>query len=143
MGNLSTLRCPECYGEGAHAGGVRCPLCRGAGIVPKRVKALPQTMFGALLTEAQADAIYSVLVDEAGAREADRSAFISTATDPKRGLSEWRFGGGLGVGGKIHYGPLGGFYVTAYSEDLTDGRNAIITRTNKLLWGVALEWSSR
>lgn len=90
----------------------------------------------------QADAIYDALIEFAGApSDADaRYQFVLTQTD--RFCSEYRFIGALGFGGKFWrintkrpdgtWGPL--WCVHAYREDMTPERQAIIDRTDEVLW---------
>lgn len=50
---------------------------------------------------------------------------------------EWRFGGTLGFGGKLHLSPLR-MYVGCYPEDCTPENDALIERVNRRLaemWG--------
>lgn len=88
------------------------------------------------LTLAQAEAAYSILVEQAGASEDLRWEFVryvlkeAGATIPR----EWRFQGLLGFGGKFladhHSMPC----VTCYPEDRTPERAAIIDRVNVALF---------
>lgn len=76
-----------------------------------------------------AHAVYDVLVNVCGAAEGDRYSFIYSAT---RGtLSEWRFCGHLGFGGKYR---AESFRVDCYSEDETPERLEIIERANADTW---------
>lgn len=80
------------------------------------------------LTHDQADAIWTVFVEHAGAPETCRDQFLSVQTHSH--CPEYRFGGALGFGGKFwtqHWD------VTCYSEDETPQRQAIITTTNAAL----------
>jgi hypothetical protein len=87
-----------------------------------------------------ANKVYDVLVEEAGATEegsTGRTMFLNSWP-----ITEYRFCGALGGGGKIRY--QNGWpnlrtqrrerwYVTCYSEDETPERREIIERTNKRL----------
>lgn len=78
----------------------------------------------------EAEAIYDVLVAQAGASEAQRPDFVHHATT--RGITEYRFQGVLGFGGKV-WNDSGGWRVTCYPEDRTEARDEAITATNNLL----------
>lgn len=88
--------------------------------------------------------IYDVLVEEAGATEegsTGRRMFLTSSED----WSEYRFGGALGMGGKVWHQTehrwteqagvieVDRFYVNCYSEDLTPEREENIDRTNARL----------
>jgi hypothetical protein len=79
------------------------------------------------------DAIYDVLVREAGATddESNRAQFHYFWED-RASYREYRFMGTLGFGGKFWVSPEG-FYVNCYPENLTDDRAETIRRTNKAL----------
>lgn len=81
------------------------------------------------LTEREANAIYDILVREAGAdnREHWRENFVQSQTSV--GPEEFRFGGSLGFGGKFR-NAAEGWYVTAYPEDYTPDLVRIVERTN-------------
>lgn len=76
------------------------------------------------LTKEQANAIYDILVDKAGAYEGDRPGFVYHESNEY--CSEYRFMGSLGFGGKFWrnvglrsdgtYGEV--WYVNVYPEDL-------------------------
>ena len=76
--------------------------------------------------------IYDVLVEKGGAAESMRTSFVSCCLDGE--LTEWRFQGHLGFGGKIwltrHTGEL---RVYCYTEDLNAKRKRIIAAINALL----------
>jgi len=81
------------------------------------------------LTHKQANAVYDVLVQECGASEEKREDFMmSQATDE---ISEWRFCGKLGFGGKFWCNP--DMYVNCYGEDMNSERMEIIFRANERL----------
>lgn len=84
------------------------------------------------LTREQANAVYDVLVEHAGASEADRADF---ALYVSCGVTEYRFQGGLGFGGKF-WTSGGRWYVTCYREDLTADRQRAIDVTNAALAGL-------
>ncbi len=74
------------------------------------------------------NAIYSILVNEAGANESGRECFIAVfMQDPPR---EYRFQGALGFGGKFW---LDRYDVNCYREDEDDDRRRMIDKTNVLL----------
>lgn len=80
------------------------------------------------------DAIYTVLVEECGAREDGREMFLAVRDEVRRELPiEYRFQGALGFGGKFRYHPTWLPYVDCYPEDLTPERRAMIERANKRL----------
>lgn len=97
------------------------------------------------LTRDEADAVYTVLVEEAGARSGEdaRRDFTVYATRPGRAPSgrhdpayvfvEWRFGGSLGSGGKLYFFGRRSPWVGCYREHETPERLAIIKRTNARL----------
>ncbi len=69
------------------------------------------------------DACYNVLVQECGASENDREAFLVNVATFDRPCREWRFIGSLGFDGK--------FYVdSCHREDETAVRLATISRAN-------------
>ncbi|MEM6911064.1 MAG: hypothetical protein AAF555_05720 [Verrucomicrobiota bacterium] len=72
-------------------------------------------------------AVYSVLVEKAGAIESYRRDFIYHHAESKQPCDEWRFQGKLGFGGKYwrRYNQ-----VSCYYEDFTPEREAIIKKTN-------------
>lgn len=89
------------------------------------------------MTEPQANAIYDVLVREAGANESDRLSFVVYVTSSERWPLEFRFMGSLGFGGKFwltRHDPM--YYVNCYREDETPERLATIERTNAALVAV-------
>jgi hypothetical protein len=75
-------------------------------------------------------AVYSVLVEKAGAIESYRRDFIYHHTEADHPCDEWRFQGKLGVGGKYWRRDN---RVSCYSEDSTPEREAIIAETNAAL----------
>ena len=76
-------------------------------------------------------AIYSVLVEQAGAQEIMRNSFIYHHTESEFGpCDEWRFQGALGFGGKYWRREN---RVSCYREDETPERLEIIERTNEAL----------
>lgn len=82
------------------------------------------------LTEERANAIYDILVSEAGAIESERNDFIYHHCNDKYGCREWRFQGKLGFGGKYRSTWNG---VTYYPEDETDEMVEIKRKVNELL----------
>lgn len=81
------------------------------------------------LTEPEAHAIYDILAKEAGARDGDREQFVWAHT--MNDMSEYRFQGALGFGGKFWC--KDSWRVTAYPEDENPERWAIILRVNRQL----------
>lgn len=82
------------------------------------------------MTKEQANAIYDILVSQCGAPEQDRFSFVCAQTDGA--VSEWRFGGKLGFGGKFWCNG-GRLYVSCYPEDLTPTRESLIQAANTAL----------
>lgn len=82
------------------------------------------------LSEAQANAVYDILVREAKAPdESWRQSFVIEFTG-ERPTNEWRFCGSLGFGGKFRFPRM---TVDCYPEDETPERRATIERTNEAL----------
>lgn len=84
------------------------------------------------MTKERANEIYDILVQECRApdEEHDRTYFVLTQTKEK--ITEWRFCGALGFGGKF-WRNCGKIYVTCYLEDETPERKAMIEAANKRL----------
>ena len=80
------------------------------------------------LSHKSANRIWSILVEHAGASEMHRNEFLIAAKDP--GISEFRFSGKLGFGGKFW---ASRFEVDCYPEDENKKRKKIIENTNNLL----------
>ena len=92
-----------------------------------------------IVSERQANAIYTVLVNEAGAEEAStfRQRFVQyLSTDEAFEYREFRFCGKLGFGGKcnvdVHRRKCS-VYVSCYWEDETCERRQIIHRCNSMI----------
>jgi hypothetical protein len=86
------------------------------------------------LTEREANAVWSVLVTEAGASSDadDRREFVYHQTTEF--VSEFRFMGSLGFGGKFWRGRRDErWYVTCYPEHMTPDRRQIVADTNAAL----------
>ena len=85
-----------------------------------------------ILNEKQANAIYDILVEECGAPEEayDREYFVRHQTTDE--ISEWRFQGNLGFGGKF-WNCNNRLYVNCYREDETPLRQIMIDVANKRL----------
>jgi hypothetical protein len=83
-------------------------------------------------TMAEALQIWHILTDNVGAsrNEYDRHGFVIEAVAGT--WTEWRFGGMLGMGGKV-WNNCGRVYVTCYSESETPERLAAIEKANALL----------
>lgn len=90
------------------------------------------------MAEAQAEAVWQILVEMCGARS--DHGFIHHQTSAH--VTEWRFGGLLGFGGKFWrtsgHRPDGTWgeqwRVDCYIEDETPERRAIIDAANERLW---------
>jgi hypothetical protein len=78
------------------------------------------------LGSATASAIWDLLIREAGASEHQRLEFLQLATS---GLTEFRFQGTLGFGGKF-YGTRDKWRIACYREDETPERLAVIKVVN-------------
>lgn len=89
------------------------------------------------LTVEQANAIYDVLVQHAGAslNAWDRENFVQLQIGNR--CDEYRFQGDLGFGGKF-WRANGRWYVTAYPEDIAvrPDRQQLIDETNAALSGL-------
>jgi hypothetical protein len=83
-------------------------------------------------------AVYSALVEKAGALESYRRDFIYHHTEAEHPCDEWRFQGKLGFGGKYWRRDN---QVSCYSEDSTPEREAIIVETNAALSSLNAEVS--
>ena len=83
-------------------------------------------------------AVYSALVEKAGALESYRRDFIYHHTEAEHPCDEWRFQGKLGFGGKYWRRDN---QVSCYSEDSTPEREAIIVETNAALSSLNAESS--
>ena len=74
--------------------------------------------------------IYDILVKHCEAPEGYRRSFVDHHCEPPwAGVSEWRFCGNLGFGGKF-WRNHGRFYVNYYREDETPEREAAAERAN-------------
>jgi hypothetical protein len=82
------------------------------------------------LTEAQATAVYNILVKFAGEREDEysRERFIDAQVAYFQ--PEYRFMGALDFGGKFRRSARDRWFVDCYSEHLTPARRKIIAVTN-------------
>ncbi len=92
------------------------------------------------LSEAEAAAIWQVLVDHAGAYDDphDRASFVHSQAEGV--IQEWRFMGVLGGGGKFRRNRVWigstcteSWTVDCYPEDETPERLAVIEKTNAAL----------
>lgn len=83
------------------------------------------------MTEAQANAVWDVLVTHAGASDEphQREAFVYHLTN---GCTEWRFMGLLGFGGKLYVEPRR-LRVGCYPADLGGREEQVIAATNAAL----------
>ena len=89
------------------------------------------------MSNAQARAVYAVLVEECGAPVISFDDFVSvfTGTSPTQ---EWRFCGDLGFGGKFRHPEM---RVNCYPEDETPVRLAVIQQANARLAVIGKEFS--
>lgn len=78
----------------------------------------------------KAEHVWDALEIFGGAHPADREDFLYAVTTT--GITEWRFQGKLGFGGKFWLSN-GRWYVSCYSEDLTPERIELVKRINDLL----------
>jgi hypothetical protein len=80
-----------------------------------------------------ANAVYDILVKHADELEDEysREDFVSAQT--REYISEYRFMGGLGFGGKFRRRSDDHWYVDCYSENLNKRTRAIIKATNNAL----------
>lgn len=92
------------------------------------------------LTEAEASAVWAVLVEHAGASDdpRDEESFVQLQSSGR--FEEWLIGGSLGFGGKFRRGRVWvgpdcreRWYVDCYREDETPARLAAIEATNAAL----------
>lgn len=77
------------------------------------------------------NACYDVLVREVGANPKNRFQFLTNLYHDPR-ITEWRFSGCLGFGGKLRQ-DRGKLFVTNYPEDQTPEKEAMIQRANEAL----------
>jgi len=85
------------------------------------------------LTPGIANEAFDILVRHCGAPESLRRGFLQCECDATtNGCSEYRFGGGLGSGGKF-WNNDGRLYVTAYPEDCCPDRQRMIDGANAAL----------
>jgi hypothetical protein len=82
------------------------------------------------VTEAEASAVYDVLVRECGANEWSRTDFVYEFVSPGCDCTEWRFQGELGFGGKFYPREM---RVSCYPEDETPKRRTMVERANAAL----------
>lgn len=92
---------------------------------------------GSPLTAEQANTVYDVLVQHAGAAESGRADFVFHQTD--RHCPEYRFVGSLGLGGKF-WNANNRWYVSAYPEDVARWPDLadLVNATNAALDAAAL-----
>lgn len=86
--------------------------------------------------------VWDILVENAGAPKGphDREGFVLACLDTHRYriLTEYRFGGKLGFGGKF-WRYNGRLYINCYPEDLNPAREAILEKVNQMLAEVTPE----
>jgi hypothetical protein len=92
------------------------------------------------LSEAEAAAVWQVLVDHAGAVDGTYDGEVFVRCQSANAEPEWRIGGLLGFGGKFRRNRVRigstrteSWTVTCYREDETPARLAIIEKTNEAL----------
>lgn len=97
------------------------------------------------LTVDEAHAIWDVLIAKAGASPLSdaRRDFAAYMTDEVQHGHEYRFGGLLGCGGKLHHSDLAGAYVSCYLKDRDEVRAAIIAAVNAELKLISPPWADR
>ena len=83
------------------------------------------------MNEQTVNQIYDVLVEECGAQQDGREAFVQHQIDDHY-LLEYRFCGALGFGGKLWRSSIR-WYVSCYKEDKTPERAAMIEAANQRL----------
>ena len=88
--------------------------------------------YGKAMSEAVANAIYDILVQDCGAYDGghERESFVAHQTTED--VIEWRFGGKLGFGGKF-WRNAGRIYVNCYREDETPEMRKMIDKANERL----------
>jgi len=99
------------------------------------------------LSSEVANEIWTILVEECGASEdsvVGRGNFVPfLLTEPSGGLSEYRFQGEIGFGGKIYFNPRQ-FYVGCYTEEETPYVLLMIARANARLQELHVKhWGTR
>lgn len=85
------------------------------------------------LRDAQARKAWTIIMRVAGAEYGLREDFIRYVTTPSPHPYEFRFMGSLGFGGKFHWTPTQGAWVSCYPEDADDIAKAIVEVCNRLL----------
>lgn len=88
------------------------------------------------ITPEIAGKIFDVLIEHCGIRKdwdaEKRRDFVTCLTRARFDSFEYRFIGGLGIGGKVYLTPQR-WYVSCYSEDSTPEREAMIKAANAAL----------
>lgn len=81
-----------------------------------------------------ANKVYDILVEHAGASDSENSRLAFTYAQCRQYLTEYRFIGSLGFGGKFRRGGHNqDLYVDCYSEDRSPARYEAIISTNMAL----------
>jgi hypothetical protein len=83
------------------------------------------------LSKSAANSVYDVLVRECGASERNRESFVSAETASF--ITEYRFQGKLGFGGKFYRANGDNWYVAYYTEDASEERDQAAARANETL----------
>lgn len=83
------------------------------------------------MSTASAHAVYTALIEFAGANTNGRQDFVEAWPT----ITEYRFGGLLGSGGKFWIS-RNEWFVTCYPEDETPERTAVVGETNAVLAGL-------
>lgn len=86
------------------------------------------------INEEQANAIYDILVQECGAKETARLAFVINQTDHY--VAKWKFDGNMG-GEETFWHNHTEMYVTCSGENLTRERLTMIVTANNRLTSLA------
>jgi hypothetical protein len=85
------------------------------------------------LTETEANKVWDILVEHAGASESERDGFVAYLASDVHYGHEYRFQGIFGFGGKLHYYRGSPPYVDSYPEDFTETRRIAAAKINALL----------
>lgn len=87
------------------------------------------------MTDAVLEKIWEILVCHCGARADGLGDFLDLCSlvDQDRHVTEYRFCGSFGFGGKVWIKPGKIPYVTCYQEDQTSERKAMIQAANNAL----------
>lgn len=84
-----------------------------------------------LFSKEAANAIFTILVEHAGAQEDQRELFVWAITLNE--AREYRFQGLLGFGGKVYWTTTTAPHISCYEEERTPARVAVIADVNARL----------